>query len=62
MELVLERMIISIREQLPELPILVGGQAFSHGGEDVIKKYNEVCFFKDLKSIDIYIKKLKKNE
>lgn len=53
----LEMMIQKIRVEFSETPIIVGGQAFSRGGEDVIKKYTNVLYLNDLYSIDSYIKK-----
>ncbi|MFO7864660.1 MAG: cobalamin-dependent protein [Salinivirgaceae bacterium] len=58
---VLESMIQSIRKELTNLPILVGGQAFRHGGRDVILKYENVTYLPDLNSTDSYIKKLNQN-
>ncbi len=58
---ILENMIQRIRKELPNLPILVGGQAFRHGGRDVIAKYENVTYLPDLNSTDSYIKKLNQN-
>jgi methanogenic corrinoid protein MtbC1 len=52
----LETMITMIRAEFPDIPILVGGQAFSRGGKDVIEKYANVTYLYDLESIDTYIK------
>ena len=55
---VLENMIQSIQKVFPILPILVGGQAFRHGGQDVLQKYNNVFYQPDLNSTDSFIKNL----
>jgi len=53
----LETMITETRKKFPDIPILVGGQAFSKGGQDVFAKYNNVIYLPDLDSVDLYIKK-----
>ena len=53
----LETMITETRKKFPNIPILVGGQAFSKGGKDVIAKYNNVIYLPDSDSVDLYIKK-----
>lgn len=52
----LEIMIQQIRKELPELTILVGGQAFRNGGNEVLSKYDQVIYQPDLKSTDLFIK------
>lgn len=56
---ILETMIQNIRIEFPDLLILVGGQAFRRGGQDVISKYENVKYLPDLNSIDLFIKNLK---
>jgi methanogenic corrinoid protein MtbC1 len=58
---VLEEMIKLIRKEFPELPILVGGQAFRHGGQNMLLKYDNVIFKQDLNSTELFIKSLNKN-
>ena len=58
---VLETMLQSITKELPELFILVGGQAFRHGGKEVLEKYKNVIYKPDLKSIEVLIKNLNRN-
>jgi len=58
---ILERMIQKIRDDMPELPILVGGQAFQRGGQDVIANYPNVVYLPDLNSIDTFIQKFQQN-
>jgi methanogenic corrinoid protein MtbC1 len=58
---VLEKMIPAIRKEFPELPILVGGQAFRHGGQDVLLKYENVIYKPDLNSTELFIKNFNQN-
>lgn len=55
---ILEEMIQEVRKQFPELPILVGGQAFRHGGREVISKYYKVIYLSDTHSTEKFIKSL----
>ena len=52
----LEKMLVKIRNQFPELYILVGGQAFLHGGFDVLKKFRNVIYKADLNELDELLK------
>jgi MerR family transcriptional regulator, light-induced transcriptional regulator len=52
----LEKMLIKILAKFPELFILVGGQAFLHGGFDVLKKFNNIIYKADLNSLDEFLK------
>jgi methanogenic corrinoid protein MtbC1 len=54
----LEMMIQKTQVEFPETPVLVGGQAFSRGGQDAMKKYSNVIYLNDLYSTDLYIKKI----
>jgi len=54
-------MILFIRKEFPELPILVGGQAFRHGGQDVLLKYKNVIYKPDLKSTELFIRNFNPN-
>lgn len=53
----LERTIEQINIEFPELKIMVGGQAFRHGGEEVIAAYKNVVYLPDLNFLDNYLKK-----
>lgn len=53
---VLEIMIKELTEAFPKTPIVVGGQAFRHGGLDVIQKYPEVEYFSNFDEVESYIK------
>ena len=58
---ILEKMIPMIRSEFPILPILVGGQAFRYGGQEILLKYDNVIYKPDLNSTDLFIKNLNKN-
>lgn len=57
----LEKMILILRKEFPELPILVGGQAFRHGGQDILLKYENVIYKPDLNSTELFIKNFNQN-
>ncbi len=54
----LEKMLQAIREEFPELFVLVGGQAFRHGGKEVLNAYRNISYQPDLKSVELFIKKI----
>ncbi len=49
-------MIKEIQSAFPKIDILVGGQAFLHGGLEVLEKYPNTKYLPDLNSIDLWIK------
>ncbi len=51
----LEKMIQQIREEFPSLVILVGGQAFLHGGHEILSKHKNVVYKPDLTSAELFI-------
>lgn len=51
----LEKILKISHAEFPNLRVLVGGQAFQHGGEEVIKKYPNVVFKANLKELNEYI-------
>jgi len=51
-----DKMINTIIKEFPKIPIIIGGQAFSRGGLEVIEKYDNVTYLKDLDSIDSLLK------
>jgi methanogenic corrinoid protein MtbC1 len=55
----LEKMIAEVRKGFPGLPILVGGQAFRYGGQELISKYENVVFKPDLSATELFIKNFK---
>lgn len=52
----LEKMIEKVQKEFPELPVIVGGQAFRHGGKDVLSKYKNVTYSPDIDSVELFIK------
>ena len=52
----LEKMISQIREQFPDIPIIIGGQAFTRGGYEAFTNFSNIQYFPDLFSIEEYIK------
>lgn len=55
---VLENMLQLLNKELPDLKILIGGQAFRHGGQDIFSKYKNTTYLPDLYSTELYIKNL----
>ncbi|QTA80178.1 Cobalamin (vitamin B12)-binding domain-containing protein [Desulfonema limicola] len=51
----LEKMIIKIREALPETKIIVGGQGFCHGGRSIAEKYDMVKYISSLDELEQFI-------
>lgn len=52
----LETMIQKIRNEFPDTWIFTGGQAFKHGGADIISKYKNVIYFPDLFTLSNMLK------
>lgn len=52
----LETMIQKIRAEFPDIWIFTGGQAFRHGGTDIIAKYKNVIYFPDLFTLSTILK------
>jgi len=52
----LEEMIIQIRSVFPQIKIVVGGQAFRHGGVKTIEKYENIVLLKDTYQTEEFIK------
>lgn len=53
----LENMLDSIRENFSDLPVMVGGQAFRHGGQDILMEYKNATYFSDLYRIEQFLRK-----
>lgn len=51
----LEKMIIDIQQKLPCTPLLVGGQAFNNGGDEIMSKYQNVTFLREFQEIEKFI-------
>ncbi|SDX85353.1 Methanogenic corrinoid protein MtbC1 [Lutibacter oricola] len=54
----LEKLIKALRQEFSETPILVGGQAFRHGGKEILMNYKNIIYQPDLNSTDLFIKNL----
>lgn len=52
----LETMLEAIRKEFPTLIIIVGGQAFRHGGREVLIKYQNVIYLADLYGVESFLK------
>lgn len=55
----LQQLMEMIRKEFPELPVLLGGQAFHHGGIEILNQYNNVIFNKDIYETESFIKNFK---
>ena len=53
-------MIKAIQAELPNALILVGGQAFTHGGKDYLTPFKRVLYIEDLNQLDSFIKTFEK--
>ncbi len=53
-----ENMIEQCHNAFPQIPIIIGGQAFSRGGVNIVNKYNYVKLFSDIDSLESYIKEI----
>jgi len=53
-----EKMVYSFRKEFPDTQIIVGGQAFRSGSENIIKNYNNVFLLSDLFSLETFINKI----
>jgi methanogenic corrinoid protein MtbC1 len=51
----LENMLNSLNDDFPDLTILVGGQAFLHGGKEVLVNYKNVYYQADIYEIEQFI-------
>ncbi|WP_372746779.1 B12-binding domain-containing protein [Lutibacter sp.] len=56
------KLIEKFRLEFPETPILVGGQAFLHGGEKKLLNYYNVIYKPDIFSTELFIKKINNYE
>jgi len=57
----LDDMLHRIRQKFPDLPVLVGGQAFDHGGPEVLEQYPHVYYEPDLRSTEVFINDFMQN-
>ena len=54
----LEEILKRINLEFPDLQIVIGGQAFRWGGEDVVKKFDNVKLFKDMLLFEKFLKEI----
>lgn len=59
---ILEKMITEIRKAFPNLTIIVGGQAFTHGSDELFKNAENIHYLPDLHRIELFIKKYHEND
>lgn len=58
----LDKMLDRIKSKFPDIFILIGGQAFLHGGFDVLEKYQKIIYKPGLKELDDFLKEEMLNE
>jgi len=51
----LQRSIKALRKKFPEMPILVGGQAFRWGGNEILEEFSHVKFAGDMQELETLI-------
>lgn len=54
----LQSMISELRKHFPQTPIIAGGQAFTHGGSDVLTRYEKVYYLKNLYELEHFLHKM----
>lgn len=55
----LEETIRLIRNDFPEVQVIIGGQAFLRGGKEVLQKFENISYLSDLEYIENYLKNYK---
>lgn len=53
------KLIHEFRTEFPNTPILVGGQAFKHGGLDEIAEIENIFYMPDINSTEVFLKEIK---
>jgi MerR family transcriptional regulator, light-induced transcriptional regulator len=53
----LKNTVAQIRRHLPDIPILVGGQAFRWGGTEIIQQFDKVEYLSGIATLENYINK-----
>ncbi len=51
----LESTLAEVKTAFPQLPVLIGGQAFTRGGKEILSKYEKVNYISDLDSLENFI-------
>ncbi|MFW5645580.1 MAG: cobalamin B12-binding domain-containing protein [Bacteroidota bacterium] len=54
----LEEILNRINKKFPDLQIIIGGQAFRWGGEEIVKKYKNVKLFMDMLLFEKFLKEI----
>lgn len=57
----LETLLAQIHDSFPQTPVIVGGQAFRHGGVEVVNKYPNTLLVRNLYDLESYIKNYDEN-
>ena len=57
----LEYMLTAMQQEMPNLPILIGGQGFRYGGLDILNRYRNLVYLPDLNSLESFIKQINQN-
>lgn len=53
-----KNMVLALRDQFPDLPFLVGGQAFNHISEDAFSEFDGIKFISELSELENFITNL----
>ena len=56
LDFISRKTISKIRERIPEMPILVGGQGLIEDGKDLMMKHTGVLYLKDLPALENFLK------
>lgn len=52
----LEKMLTEIRARFPGLPVIIGGQAFRHGGSEVVRVFDGVVLLPSLDALERHLR------
>ena len=52
---VLEKMLSNIRKAFEDMTVLIGGQAFRHGGHEIFKEHKNVCLLHGINEVEQYL-------
>lgn len=51
----LKNMLQHIRQVFPELPVIIGGQAFRYGGKEIAESYSHTTYISNLPELELFI-------
>lgn len=51
----LEALLASFRTEFPTVPVMVGGQAFEHGGKEILIAHERLLYFPDLPTLEVFL-------